>query len=165
MAALVAVTLTGWLLPGNVMADFDGLDQRLRTEQEKSRFLLMLEQVQASARRRAAQGPADSAASSAASTPVDLGWAESVRLDAAPVTRPPRRDVDAAAARRFEADQARERDQRRILDQQQRRHALIAGPRARPSSGDLGGYATKRRELVRFGTQNQRLSLQRKLRR
>jgi hypothetical protein len=165
MAALMAITLTSGALPGSALADFDGLNQQLRMEQQKSRFQLMLEQVQESARRRARQAQTAAAASASAPTPVDLGGGtESVRLDAVTLSEPPPQ-TDAAWTRPLEVEQARERDQRGILDQQQQRRGLIAGPRARTYSGDLGGYASKRRELVRFGTQNQRLSLQRKLRR
>jgi hypothetical protein len=163
IAALMAITLTCGALPGSALADFDGLNQQLRMEQQKSRFQLMLEQVQESARRRARQAPAESVASVPASPQVDLGnGTESVRLDAVSVGELPPQ-TDAAWARRLEVEQARERDQRGILDQQQQRQSLIAG--ARTSPGDLGRYASKRRELVRFRSQNQRLSLQRKLRR
>jgi hypothetical protein len=60
--------------------------------------------------------------------------------------------------------QAYERDQRRILDLRQRQSALIARSRNVGSTGP-GSFAAKRREMVRFKSQNRRLSLQRKLRR
>ncbi|NIP45231.1 MAG: hypothetical protein GWN21_01395, partial [Gammaproteobacteria bacterium] len=68
------------------------------------------------------------------------------------------------SVRRLEAAQARERDQRRMLDQRQQRAALVAVPLG-DSGARFGGFAATRREMVRFGIQNQRLSLQRKLRR
>ncbi len=165
VAPTVVLVLAGWLLPMAVMADFDGLGQQLRIEQHKSRFQLMLEQVGESARRRAAGKMAPlPVPGGAAAKPSGLGDAsESVRLDALDVTGPPPA-IDATSVRRLEAAQARERDQRRMLDQRQQRAALVAVPLG-DSGARFGGFAATRREMVRFGIQNQRLSLQRKLRR
>jgi hypothetical protein len=166
--ALVGLALTGWLIPLSVTADFDNLGQQLRVQQQKSRFRLKLEQVQESARQRAATvGTASTASIERAgpSTPVGLGgWTTSPRLHLSTVTEPVQRDTDPKSARRLRARQAYERDQRRILDHRQQRHALIAGSRTR-GPAVLDSYAEKRRNLVRYRSQNQRLSLRRKLRR
>lgn len=160
-----AAVLAAWLIPLSATADFDDLDQQLRVQQQKSRFRLMLEQVQESARQRAATRTASGEGTgSSASAPVALGdWTKTGRLTPMTTTDlvPPERE--AAAQRRLQAAQAYERDQRAILDQRQRRDALVRGPRTLGSAGD--GYAAKRRNLVRYRTQSKRLSLQRKLRR
>lgn len=155
----------GWLVaPSSVSADFVELDQQLRIQQQRSRFELMLEQVEESARRRAATSRA-MPAGRAAPTPVDLGEAtESPRLDTLIVTDPPGADEQMQSEPRLRADQAYERDQRRILDHRQQRDALVAGPRASGPAVD-DGYASKRGNLTRYKTQNNRLTLQRKLRR
>ena len=144
-------------------ADDGNLSQQLHTQQQQSRFQLMLEQVAKSARRRAAAAPSAPASHADPAARIDLGdWAESVRLQPVSVTDPA--SPDSQAARRFQARQARDRDQQRILHHRQQRRALIAGGR---TAGPLaiGSFAAKRRELVRYKAQNQRQSLQRKLRR
>jgi hypothetical protein len=166
-AALVpmALALTGWLIPLPASADFGDLSQPLRVQQQKSRFQLMLEQVQESARQRAAAMGTTSVERTSRSTPVGLGdWTASLRLDPTTVTGPVPRRIDPEAQRRLRAEQAYERDQRRILDHRQKRHALVVGSRSRGPAG-LDIYAEKRRNLVRYRSQNQRLTLQRKLRR
>lgn len=159
-----AVALAGWLIPLAVTADFGDLGQQLRIQQQKSRFQLMLEQVRESARQRAAPVDTASVEHAGPSTPVDLGdWTESLRLDAISLTDPTPRLTNPDSTRRLRSAQAYERDQRRILDHRQQRHALIAGSRTRGPAG-IDSYATKRRNLVRYKSQNQRLTLQRKLR-
>lgn len=147
-------------------ADDGNLAQQVRIEQHRSNFQLMLEQVQESARRRAAAArergeiPRDGRA-----TATDLGdSAQSLRLDPVGVTAPALGELEPESARRLRADQAYERDQRRILDERQRRSALIAGSRNAGPAGSRS-FSVKRREVVRFDSQNQRQSLQRKLRR
>ena len=72
--------------------------------------------------------------------------------------------TETETAGRLQARQAHERGQQRVLHHRQQRRALIAGARA---GGPLGidSFGAKRRELVRYDVQNQRQSLQRKLRR
>ena len=155
-----AVCLSAWLVPAWVSADFDDLNQTLRIEQHKSRFQLLLEQVQESARQRAATRSA-SVDRAGSADPVGLGdWTESLRLDSVAVTKSVPLGLDAKPERRLRAKHAYERRQRHILDQRQRRDALVAGARAR---GPADGYAAKRRGLVRYRSQNARLNLQRKL--
>jgi hypothetical protein len=158
-----ALSLTAWLIPVSVTADDGNLTQQLHTQQQQSRFQLMLEQVAKSARRRAAAAPSAPASHADPATRIDLGdWAESLRLPPVSVTDPA--PPDSQAARRFQARQARDRDQQRILHHRQQRRALIAGAR---TVGPLAidRFAAKRRQLVRYKAQNQRQSLQRKLRR
>jgi len=158
-----ALSLTAWLIPVSVTADDGNLTQQLHTQQQQSRFQLMLEQVAKSARQRAAAAQSAPASHAGPATPIDLGdWAESVRLQPVSVTDPV--PLDSQAARRFQARQAHDRDQQRILHHRQQRRALIAGAR---TVGPLAmdSFGAKRRELVRYNAQNQRQSLQRKLRR
>jgi hypothetical protein len=125
----------------------------------------MLEQVQEGVRQRAAASHTPSVGQSHSSKPVDLGdWTQSTRLAPIAVTEPPPRALDPESIRRLRTQQAHERDQRRILDHRQQRHALIAGSRSRGPAG-LDNFSAKRRQLTRYRSQNQRLTLQRKLRR
>ena len=163
--ATVGLVFAGSLIPRGATADFGHLSQQQRIQQHKSRFQLMLEQVQESARQRAAAARTTSATPVDPSMPVGLGdWTESMRLDPVTVTDPVTRDLESESTRRLRAKQAHDRDQRRILDHRQQRRALIAGPRTAGPSG-AASFAAKRREVVRFQSQTQRLSLQRKLRR
>ena len=158
-----AFSLTAWLIPLSVTADDGNLTQQLHTQQQRSRFQLMLEQVADGARRRAA---AQSAATTHAgpAAPIDFGdWTESARLVPITVTDPVSLTSKAESARRFRARQAHDRDQQRILHHRQQRRALIAGARSGPLGID--SFGAKRRELVRYHAQNQGQSLQRKLRR
>ena len=175
-----ALALAGCLVPLWVAADDGNLTQQLRIQQQtspgmdeversrmpepKSRFQLMLEQVQESARRRAAVRQRDPATRVAAATPVTLGdWTESVRLHPVTLSDPQARAIAAETMRQLRAGQAHERVQQRILDQRQQRRALIVGARA---GGPLGvDFATRRSELVRYSVQSRQHSLQRKLRR
>jgi hypothetical protein len=159
-----ALALTGCLIPLSVSADDGNLTQQLLVQQRMSRFQLMLEQVQASVRRRAAARQRAPATPAGPSTPTDLGdWTESVRLRPVTVTDRVALAVAPETLRRLRAEQVYERDQQRILDHRQQRRALIIGAR---TGGPLGvDFATKRRELVRYSVQSQQQSLQRKLRR
>ena len=155
-----ALAIAALLLTVSVAADDGNLAQQLRVQQQKSRFQLMLEQVQQRARQRAVAGQAAAPRQSSSPSPVALGdWTESVRLR----TISPGAPMQAAYDSKTElaVQQAYERDQRRILDYGQRRRALIAGARTSRSNS----FQAKRAELVRFKIQNQRQSLQRKLRR
>lgn len=152
------------LLPG-VRADDGNLTQQLQREQNKSSFQLMLEQVRERMRRRAEAG-AGPAPREASVAPRDLGDAnESVRLEPEPVTIPDDPWLDDAEMRRLDAEQAYERDQKRILDERQRRRAV--GQRSLTSGPGLSAeaYGIKRREMVRANSQTRQLDLQRKLRR
>ena len=161
MAAAAGATLV--LASAATAADDGNLGQQLRIEQSKSRFQLMLEQVRESARLRAAEQRARAEAPQGIRVPADpMESSESVRLDIDPVTDPSFQEIEPESARRLRAEQAYERDQRRILDQRQRRSALVS--RGRPTAG-AGGYAERRARMVRFRTQDRRLSVQRKLRR
>ena len=149
---------------------YDGnLSQQVRIEQHKSSFELMLEQVRESSRQRAAAaGRGAAAPRGERSISTDLGDStQSLRLDPGSVTVSAPRDLEPASARRLRADQAYDRDRRRILDSRQRRSALIARSRNAGPAGSTGSgtFAAKRREMVRIKTQNRRLSVQRKLRR
>ena len=164
MRQVAAVSLAAWLIPSSVTADDGNLTQQLRVQQQQSRFQLMLEQVAKSARQRAAAAPSAPASHAGAATPIDLGdWAESARLQPVTVTGPESPQMEAESTRRVQARQARDRDQQRILHQRQQRRALIAAGR---TGGPLGvdSFGAKRRQLVRYNRQNQRQSLQRKLR-
>lgn len=163
VVSLAGLTMTGWLAAASVSADFDDLSQQLRIQQHKSRFQLMLEQVQESARQRATTRT-PSVERAGPSAPVGLGdWTESLRLDSATVSEPVPLGIAAKSKRRLRARQSYERKQRHILDQRQRRDALIAGSRTRGPAG-TDNFSAKRRNLVRYRTENQRLTLQRKLR-
>ena len=160
-----ALVLSVWLIPQTVTADDGNLTRQLHIQQQKSRFQLMLEQVQGRARQRAAAGQTAASRHAGSSPPTDLGdWTQSPRLDPITVNElaTPRVDPDNSA--RLWAQQAHERDQQRILDHRQQRRALIAGARTRGAIR-ANSFQLKRRELVRFDAQNQRQSLQRKLRR
>ena len=164
-ARVAGIALAGCLMPLSVTADVDDLAQTLRSQQQKSRFQLMLEQVQASARQRAAVVRTTPAAQAHSPKPTMLGdWTQSVRLNPVTVTEPVPRLIVPASTARLRNRQAYERDQQRILEYRQQRRALIAAPRAGvPVAFD--GYAHKRRELMRYRRQDQQQSLQRKLRR
>ena len=152
-----AVVFAVWLIPQFATAEDGNLNQQLRIQQHKSHFQLMLEQVQRRARQRAEAGRA--AAASYPASRAGLGdWTQSPRLDPVVVATPATPHTGPDSTAELAARQAQERDQRRILDHRQQRRALIAGA-ARTNS-----YPVKRRELVRFNAQNQRQSLQRKLR-
>ncbi len=160
-----AVFLVVWLVPLSVTADDGNLTQQLHAQQQQSRFQLMLEQVAKRARQRAAAAQSAPASHAGAATPIDLGdWAESARLQPVAVTDPVSPQFEPESARRVQARQAHDRDQQRNLHQRQQRRALIAGAR---TGGLLGidSFGAKRRQLVRYNAQNQRQSLQRKLRR
>ena len=158
-----ALALAGSLLALPVAADDGNLAQQLRVEQKMSRFQLMLEQVQESARRRGAALRTAAAAGAGTSAPVSLGdWTESVRLHPVTEAGPVAPAMAPESLRRLPAGQAYERDQQRILDHRQQRRALIIGARGGPLGVDFG---TTRREMVRNNAQSQQQSLQRKLRR
>ena len=158
-----ALSLAAWLMPLSVTADDGNLTQLLHAQQQQSRFQLMLEQVAKSARQRAAAAPSAPASRAGAATRIDLGdWAESARLRPVTVTDPVSPQMEAKSTRRVQARQAHDRDQQRILHQRQQRRALIAGGRTGPLGID--SFGAKRRQLVRYKAQNQRQSLQRKLR-
>lgn len=173
LPAGILLAAAACLVPPGAGADDGHLTQQVRTEQHKSNFQLMLEQVQESSRRRAAAAqrgaePRRGGRSTAASPAMDLGDStQSVRLDPGSVTGRVPGDLEPESARRLRARQAYDRDQRRILDNRQRRGALIARSRNVGPAGSAGSgsFAAKRREMVRFKSQNQRLSVQRKLRR
>ena len=162
---LAGLALAVWLAPATVSADFDDLNQGLRIEQQKSRFQLMLEQVQESARQRAGARRSASTERGEAPAPVDLGdWTESVRLDSRSTTVPAAFLGSAKRTeKRLRARHAYEDRQRRILDERQRRDALVVNARSRGSAID--GFSSKHRSRVRYRIENQRLNLQRKLRR
>lgn len=149
------------LVSSGADADDGNLQQQLRKEQQKSEFELKLEQVRESARQRAAEGRAPAEAP----VPRDLGeQSESVRLDAAGTHAPAASDLEPPSARRLRESQAYERDQRRYLDERQRREGLVAGSRATGPAGARSS-AIERRALTRSRSQNRRQTLQRKLRR
>jgi hypothetical protein len=160
-----ALSLTAWLIPLSVTADDGNLTQQLHIQQQKSRFQLMLEQVAKSARQRAAAAQSTPASRAGPAASIDLGdWAESLRLEPVGVTGLVLPGTEKESARRLQARQGYERDQQRVLYHRQQRRALIAGARTSNPVG-AGSVGTKRRELVRYNAQNQRQSLQRKLRR
>jgi hypothetical protein len=160
-----ALSLTLWLIPLSVTADDGNLTQQLHTQQQQSRFQLMLEQVAEGARQRAAAAQSTPAPNAGSATPIDLGdWAESLRLEPVGVTGPVLPGTRTETVRRLQARQAYERDQQRVLEHRQQRRALIAGARISNPAG-AGNFGAKRRELVRYKAQNQRQSLQRRLRR
>lgn len=165
-ARVHALALGVCMLVSGATADDGNLQQQLRTEQQGSAFRLMLEQVEESARRRAAEGRAAGAADRGepprAADPGDAH--QSLRLPTEAVADPAGLAPEPESARRLRARQARERDRRRILDEQQRRSALVAGTRTRGLDA-AGAYAERRRQMDRFKSQNRRLSVQRKLRR
>jgi len=159
-----ALALTMALISINVAADFGNLEQALAVQQNKSSFQLMLEQVQARARQRASAAPASAAATTPSVEKIPLGdETETVRLTPLPVVAPDVFEIEPSSLQRLRAEQAYERDQRRILDYRQQTRALTRDLR---KAGPVGTdrYATRRSELVRFDTQNKRLSVQRKLR-
>lgn len=158
------MVLAAWLSSPWAHADDGPLVQQLRIQQHASGFQLMLEQIQERARRRAVVARAAADADATIAAPRDLGDpGERLRLEGEAVTGPLPRDADEESAQRMRAQQDFERDQRRILDLRQDRSALVGARFAGPA--DLDVYATRRSELTRFNTQNQRLTLQRKLRR
>jgi hypothetical protein len=160
-AALAAVlALTTSLASLCARADDGNLTLQVHIQQHKSRFQLMLEQVQERASRRAALGHASPATRAAASTPTDIGdSSQSMRLESIIVADPSPLQMDQESMLQFRAQQAYDRDQQSILDHRQQRRALLAGPRI-----GADRFATTRNELVRFDAQNQQQSLQRKLR-
>ena len=156
------VVLAACSMPLSASADFSNLNQQLHIQQQKSRFRLMLEQVQESAQRRGAVRPAP-ATRADSSKPTGLGdWTQSLRLHPVSVTDPVSRATVSASTARFRARQAYERDQQRILEHRQQRHALL-GARRTGAPGAANSYAHKRRALVRYRRQNQKQSLRRKL--
>lgn len=162
LSAALALTLP--LVSLDVAADFGNLEQALAIQQNKSGFQLMLEQVQARARQRAAAAPTSSAAKIPSVEKISLGDdTETLRLTPLPVVGPEVFEIEPSSLQRLRAEQAYERDQRRILDYRQQTRALTGDLR---EAGPVGTdrYATRRSELVRFNTQNKRLSVQRKLR-
>ena len=160
-----ALVLSVWLIPQTVTADDGNLTQQLHIQQHKSRFQLMLEQVQGRARQRAAAGQTATSSYAGSSVPTDLGdWTQSMRLHPVTVNELATPQVDPDNSPRLWAQQTYERDQQRTLDHRQQRRALIAGARTRGAIR-ANSFQAKRRELVRFDAQNQRQSLQRKLRR
>ncbi len=160
-----ALSLTAWLIPLSVTADDGNLTQQLHIQQQKSRFQLMLEQVAEGARRRAAAAQSTPASRAGPAASIDLGdWAESLRLEPVGVTGLVLPGTEKESARRLQVRQAYERDQQRVLHHRQQHRALIAGARTSNPAG-AGGFGAKRREFVRYNAQNQRQSLQRKLRR
>jgi len=159
------VSLAVWLVTLSVTADDGNLTQQLQAQQQQSRFQLMLEQVADGARQRAAAAQSAPVSNAGPAAPMDLGdWAGSLRLGPVGVTDPVLPGTKTETARRLHARQAYERDQQRVLDHRQQRRALIAGARISNSAG-AGSFGAKRREFVRYNAQNQRQSLQRKLRR
>jgi len=159
-----ALVIAALLVPAFVAADDGNLAQQLRVQQQKSRFQLMLEQVQQRARRRAVAGQAAAPGQPISPSTVGLertvgDWTESLRLK--PISPGATGQAGRDSTTDLAAQQAYERDQRRILDYRQQRSALVAGARTPRSKS----FQAKRGELVRFNAQNQRLSLQRKLRR
>lgn len=173
LSAGILLAAAACLVPPGAGADDGNLTQRVRIEQHKSDFQLMLEQVRESSRQRAAAAqrgaePRRGARSAATDRATGLGDStQSVRLNPGSVAGPALGDLEPESARRLRAKQAYDRDQRRILDYRQRRSALIARSRnvGPVGSAGSGSFAAKRREMVRFKSQNQRLSVQRKLRR
>lgn len=156
-----ALTLVVILASPGAPADDGNLQQQLRIERQKSGFELKLEQVRESARERAA----GQRGSIEAPSPRNLGdGSESVRLDATGASAPAASDLEPASARRLREAQAYERDQRRYLDQRQRREGLIAGSRATGPAG-ARDPAVERRALTRSRSQNRRQAVQRRLRR
>ena len=159
-----ALLLAVWPMLQYATADDGNLAQQLHIQQHVSRFQLMLEQVQARARQRAAIGQAATPGYARSSRATDAGdRTPSLRLNPITVTRPAMPRIDPDATLRLGAWQAYERDQRRILDHRQQRRALIAGGHT-PGSMGVDGFQVKRRERVRFNAQNQRQTLQQKLR-
>lgn len=154
-----ALALVLGFAPVWASADDGNLSQPLRIQQQKSRFQLMLEQVQESARRRAAQAP--TARVGAPDSPAINARTESVRLDPVSVTDSSTTGFDSDSDGRLRKQQAFERDQQRILNHRQRRRALIGAGR-HPGANS---FAAKRGELARYNAQNQQQSLQRRLRR
>ena len=158
-----ALVVAVWPILQTVTADDGNLTQQLHFQQHMSRFQLMLEQVQARARQRAAKGQAATPSAKSLSPTGVADWTPSLGLAPITVSKPAMPRIDPDATLRLEARQAHERDQRRILDHRQQRRALSAGG---PTLGAMGAdsFQVKRRELVRFNVQNQRQTLQRKLR-
>ena len=68
-----AMALSTWLSSPLLMADDGNLTQQLHIQQHKSRFQLMLEQVQERAQRRAAAGQTSAAAEAPDAPRTDLG--------------------------------------------------------------------------------------------
>lgn len=164
MQLIAAVSLAALLASMAAHGDDGYLPQQLRTQQQKSRFQLMLQQVQESARRRAASRQSVSEPPADKSPAAEIGnSSESMRLDPVSVADPPSLNMDPEGAQEFQSRQAYDRDQQRILEYRQQRRALIveSGP-----DGPLGAnsYAQSRNELVRSNKQNQQQTLQRKLR-
>jgi len=163
-AATAALAVAVLLASAGAAGDDGNLTQQVRIEQSRSAFELELEQIEARAR---ARSDAASTGVQWQPTPVDLGdSADSLRL--API-EPDGPDGNALSmgvsesARRLQAEQAHDRNQRFILDQRQQRRALRAqSPVER--SNTIGSYARNRGERVRFQSQNKQQSFQRKLR-
>ena len=160
LAASVLVALA--VVVARAGADDGNLTQRARIEQNKSAFELKLEQIEESARQRAAAERRESAAQGPA--PVDLGSSgESLRLTPIDPTQYPPPSTLSESEGRLEAEQSYDRRQREILDQRQQRRALRSeSPVVR--SSPIDSYARDRGEQVRFRSENRQQTLQRKLR-
>jgi hypothetical protein len=159
-----ALLIAAWPILQYVAADDGNLTQQLHAQQNKSRFRLMLEQVQARARLRVAKGQAattDHAGTWSPTVPGDR--TSSPRLDRITLGKLATRRTDPDHGLGLQARQAYERDQQRILEHRQQRRALSAG--AHPLGAvRVDSFQVKRRELVRFNAQNQRQALRHKLR-
>lgn len=159
-----ALVIAAWLVPQQVTADDGNLTQQLQVQQHRSRFQLMLEQVEQRARQRAGAAQTGTPSYRGSPSPALGDWSDSVRLDPVAVATPSPARTGPDDTAGLVAQQAYERRQRQILDYRQQRSALLAGTRG-AESNRAGSFQAKRRELVRFNAQNQRQSLQRKLRR
>ena len=159
-----ALVIAAWLVPQQVTADDGNLTQQLQVQQHRSRFQLMLEQVEQSARQRAVAAQTRTPSYRGSPPPALGAWSDSVRLNPVAVAAPSAAHTGPGDTAGLAARQAYERGQRQILDYRQQRSALLAGTRA-TESNRADSFQVKRRELVRFKVQNQQQSLQRKLRR
>jgi hypothetical protein len=159
-----ALALLAWLASSYAAADDGYLTQPLQIQQHKSAFQLKLEQVEQQARRRAAAGHAARSAQTNAAASTDLGSPDqSMRLTPLAVADSMTSSIGPDDAERINGQQTFERHQQRILSQRQQRRALVGGPDTVGLGGD-SRYAAKRSQLQRFSVQDQRLTLQRKLR-
>jgi hypothetical protein len=161
----LALTLSVAMLLACVDANADdgNLTQQLEIQQQKSQFQLKLQQVQEQARQRAAAGQGASAGTSA-SPPANIDDAtDSARLNPISVGDTPSIDVDPQRTQEFQAEQAYERDQQRILENRQQRSALLEGSRP-DGPGGADDFANRRENLNRFKSQDRQQALQRKLR-
>ena len=159
-----ALVIAAWLVPQQVTADDGNLTQQLQIQQHRSRFQLMLEQVEQRARQRAGAARTGTPSHRGSPSPALGDWSDSVRLDPVAVAAPSAAHTGSGDTARLAARQTYERRQRQILDYRQQRSALLARTRTAESNRP-DSYQVKRRELVRFNAQNQQQTLQRKLRR